>query len=127
MPTYTVDMGQGTNNAWAEGASALAKALTPDYKSKADAALMGVQADQSRASANASNASAAKYYADRDKTLAETTGINWEQGIRENLFSQWLNWPQKPVSPLTQPPPWAIWAASTMFWQQTPPEQPRQT
>ena len=56
MPTYTINTPQSGTNAWAEGASALANAFTPDYKGQADAALMGVRADQSRAAAGASHA-----------------------------------------------------------------------
>ena len=85
MPTYTVNMqGSPASDAWAEGASALAKALTPDYKAEAEAQALAARAD-------ASYASAANSLASRDKTFAETKGINWEQAVRENLWNQFQN------------------------------------
>lgn len=69
MPTYTIDMrGDPASNAWAEGASALAQAFTPDYESRAKGQVMAAQAD----SAYARSAAA---LAQRDKTMVETAKL----------------------------------------------------
>lgn len=53
MPTYTVNYGQPATNSWMEGASALANALTPDYKGMADAKVKKAQAENYYAGAYA--------------------------------------------------------------------------
>lgn len=52
MPTYTIDYG-GAQDGWANAASALANALTPDIEGEANARLMAAQAQQNYAGAYA--------------------------------------------------------------------------
>lgn len=52
MPTYTIDYG-GAQDGWANAASALANALTPDIEGEANARLMASQAHQNYAGAYA--------------------------------------------------------------------------
>ena len=57
MPTYTVNMGgDPAARAWADGASALAQALTPDYKGMADAKVAASRAYGNYAAADANQA-----------------------------------------------------------------------
>jgi hypothetical protein len=91
MPTYTINTPQSGNDAWAQGASALASAFTPDYKGQAEAALMGVRADQSRASAGASHALTRERNANSELVeregalLAQMDGIFREEGVTDPL------------------------------------------
>ena len=71
MPTYTMDYGSGANGAWGQGLSALAQAMTPDYKGQAEAGLRAAQADQAYsgsaenlAQARSADALAGKYSAE---------------------------------------------------------------
>ena len=84
MPTYTINMDNGSRNAWGEGASALAKALTPDYKGEAARAGAAAQAEAAYARSAASLAS-------RDKTLAETFQVNRENDILRELDTMTAN------------------------------------
>jgi hypothetical protein len=76
MPTYTIDM-SGQNDSWANAASALAKALTPNYEAQMQAKIAASQVAQNYAGADANYALARERNA--GAALSERELATWGQ------------------------------------------------
>lgn len=76
MPTYTIDM-SGQNDSWANAASALAKALTPNYEAELEGRIAASQIAQNYAGADANYALARERNA--GAALSERELATWGQ------------------------------------------------
>lgn len=82
MPTYTIDM-RGENDSWANAASALAKALTPNYEAELQGKVAASQVAQNYAGADANYALARERNA--GAALSERELATW--GQLDNMFA----------------------------------------
>lgn len=91
MPTYTINYGQPATNAWMQGASALADALSPDYAGMADAKVKKAQAENYYAGAYADEqlardrAADAAYQERQNRILTEMDARLEQAGVTDPL------------------------------------------